>query len=97
MTFGPFFQINIIDNLEEFITWRKVESSIRFAGNGATFPGDSILDLQETCQLGMSNCGLVLVLQSFDQILHDTALASGARPDNSSEVICKKNLEQSSF
>jgi len=24
MIFGPFFQINIINNLEEFVTWRKV-------------------------------------------------------------------------
>jgi hypothetical protein len=27
--------------------YTKVESSIRFAGNGATFSGDRILDLQE--------------------------------------------------
>jgi hypothetical protein len=38
-----------------------------------------------------------VALQGFDQILHDTAVVSGARPDNRSEVICKNNLEQFSF
>jgi len=37
MTFGQFFQINIIDNLEEFVTWRKILSCIQFVGNGVTF------------------------------------------------------------